>query len=83
LAYLSAGGNFVGTEYDFLNYWHCVQILAANGDDRRDVVWGTAVAQLQTYLNHMQSQELKQSFCHNIPWHQTLLDLRIAKISDG
>ncbi|MFO7683902.1 MAG: tetratricopeptide repeat protein [Chloroflexota bacterium] len=74
LAYLADGGSFAGTEYGFLNYWHCVQILAANGDERRDALLQTAVAQLQTHLAHIQSQELQHTFCHSVPWHQALLN---------
>jgi len=83
LAYLADGGSFAGTEYSFLNYWHCDQILAANEDERRDALLQTAVAQLQTHLAHIQSQEVQHSFRHNIPWHQALLDQCITKTSNS
>jgi predicted ATPase/DNA-binding SARP family transcriptional activator/Tfp pilus assembly protein PilF len=76
LLYLAAGGSFAGTEYGFLNYWHCDQILAANGDERRDAILHTAVAQLQTQMAQIQSQELQRDFSHNIPWHRALLHTR-------
>ena len=74
LTYLAAGGSFAGTEYGFLNYWHCDQILAATGDERRDAILHTAVVQLQTHLAHLQSPELQRAYRHNIPWHQALLN---------
>lgn len=74
LTYLAAGGSFAGTEYGSLNYWHCDQVLAANGDDRRDAILHTAVTQLQTHMAHIQSPALQHAYCHNIPWHQALLN---------
>jgi tetratricopeptide (TPR) repeat protein len=73
LAYLEAGGDFMGTEYHFLNYWHSYQVLLAVGDARAGGVLATAVAQLQTQSNGMQNPSFKHSFCHNIPWHRALL----------
>ncbi|MCA9979226.1 MAG: tetratricopeptide repeat protein [Anaerolineales bacterium] len=73
LTHLAQGGNFVGTEYNLLNYWHSYQILAATNDERQHAFLSTAVGQLHRQIDQIQSADLKHSFCHNIPWHQALL----------
>ncbi|MFN8440624.1 MAG: tetratricopeptide repeat protein [Caldilineaceae bacterium] len=63
----------LGLDEPFFTYLAAYQILVAVRNPRASSILSNAHARLQTYLEHIDSQELRQSFLGNVPTHRNLV----------
>jgi tetratricopeptide (TPR) repeat protein len=64
-----------GTQEPFQVYLTCYQVLAANGDTRRDVILNYAVDRLNEEAEQLKNPDLQRSLLENVPANRKLLSI--------
>jgi tetratricopeptide (TPR) repeat protein len=75
LAYLDAGGSFVGAEQPLRNDLTCYQVLQAANDPRAAGVLHAAYDQLREQAARIPDAPTRRVFLENISWHREIVQL--------
>ncbi|HSH04706.1 MAG TPA: tetratricopeptide repeat protein [Anaerolineae bacterium] len=69
-AYWALKGNFDGAEYPTRLFLSCYQLLTAVNDPTAPTFLQKGYQQIMTQAHKFQDEQIRQAYCHNIPWHQ-------------